>query len=72
MKREYTKFGEELRVLRTRRHQNQQEMADFRCYQKLLINGGKGEETCSGEMDRHSDRVLSSEVLSMTIAGRCS
>ena len=28
MKREYTKFGEELRVLRTRRHQNIQEMAD--------------------------------------------
>ena len=28
MKREYTKFGEELRVLRTRRHQNQQEMTD--------------------------------------------
>ena len=28
MKREYTKFGEELKVLRTRRHQNQQEMAD--------------------------------------------
>ena len=28
MKREYTKFGEELRVLRTRRHQNQQEMAE--------------------------------------------
>lgn len=28
MKRAYTKFGEELRVLRTRRHQNQQEMAD--------------------------------------------
>ena len=28
MKKEYTKFGEELRVLRTRRHQNQQEMAD--------------------------------------------
>ena len=28
MKREYTKFGEELRVLRTRRHQNQQDMAD--------------------------------------------
>ena len=28
MKREYTKFGEELRILRTRRHQNQQEMAD--------------------------------------------
>jgi len=28
MKKDYTRFGEELRVLRTRRHQNQQEMAD--------------------------------------------
>ena len=28
MKREYTRFGEELRVIRTRRHQTQQEMAD--------------------------------------------
>ena len=28
MKREYTRFGEELRVLRTRRHQTQQDMAD--------------------------------------------
>ena len=28
MKREYTKFGEELRVLRTRRHQSIQDMAD--------------------------------------------
>lgn len=28
MRKDYTKFGEELRVLRTRRHQNQQEMAD--------------------------------------------
>ncbi len=28
MKREYTKFGEELRVLRTRRHQSIQNMAD--------------------------------------------
>jgi len=28
MKKEYTRFGEELRVLRTRRHQNQQDMAD--------------------------------------------
>lgn len=27
MKKDYTRFGEELRVLRTRRHQNQQEMA---------------------------------------------
>ena len=27
MRRDYTRFGEELRVLRTRRHQNQQEMA---------------------------------------------
>ncbi len=26
---DYTRFGEELRVLRTRRHQNQQEMADI-------------------------------------------
>ncbi len=25
---EYTKFGEEMRILRTKRHQNQQEMAD--------------------------------------------
>ena len=29
MKKDYTRFGEELRVLRTRRHQNQQEMADI-------------------------------------------
>ena len=28
MKREYTKFGKELRVIRTRKHQTQQEMAD--------------------------------------------
>ena len=28
MRKDYTRFGEELRVLRTRRHQNQQEMAD--------------------------------------------
>ena len=28
MKKDYTRFGEELRVLRTRRHQNQQEMAE--------------------------------------------
>ncbi len=28
MKREYTKFGEELKVLRTRRHQSIQDMAD--------------------------------------------
>ena len=28
MKKDYTRFGEELRVLRTRRHQNQQDMAD--------------------------------------------
>ena len=28
MKKDYTRFGEELRVLRTRRHQSQQEMAD--------------------------------------------
>ena len=28
MKREYTRFGEELRVLRARRHQTQQDMAD--------------------------------------------
>ena len=28
MKKDYTRFGEELRVLRTRRHQNQKEMAD--------------------------------------------
>ena len=27
MRNDYTRFGEELRVLRTRRHQNQQEMA---------------------------------------------
>ena len=29
MRKDYTRFGEELRVLRTRRHQNQQEMADI-------------------------------------------
>lgn len=28
MRKDYTRFGEELRVLRTRRHQNQREMAD--------------------------------------------
>ena len=28
MRKDYTRFGEELRVLRTRRHQNQQEMAE--------------------------------------------
>ena len=28
MRKDYTRFGEELRILRTRRHQNQQEMAD--------------------------------------------
>ena len=28
MRKDYTRFGEELRVLRTRRHQNQKEMAD--------------------------------------------
>ena len=28
MKKEYTKFGEELKVLRTRRHQSIQDMAD--------------------------------------------
>lgn len=28
MRKDYTRFGEELRVLRTRRHQNQQDMAD--------------------------------------------
>ena len=28
MKREYTKFGEELKILRTRRHQSIQDMAD--------------------------------------------
>ena len=27
MRKDYTRFGEELRVLRTRKHQNQQEMA---------------------------------------------
>ena len=29
MRKDYTRFGEELRVLRTRRHQNQKEMADI-------------------------------------------
>lgn len=28
MKKDYTRFGEELRILRTRRHQNQRDMAD--------------------------------------------
>ena len=28
MRKDYTRFGEELRVLKTRRHQNQQDMAD--------------------------------------------
>ena len=38
MKREYTKFGEELKVLRTRRHQNQQEMADVLGVSKSFLS----------------------------------
>lgn len=43
MKKDYTRFGEELRVLRTRRHQNQQDMADILGVTKsFLCNVEKG------------------------------
>ena len=43
MKKDYTRFGEELRVLRTRRHQTQQDMADVLDVKKsFLCNVEKG------------------------------
>ncbi len=45
MKREYTKFGEELKVLRTRRHQSIQDMADVlgvsKGFLSMVENGKK-------------------------------
>ena len=38
MKKDYTRFGEELRVLRTRRHQSQQEMADVLGVTKVFLS----------------------------------
>ena len=43
MKKDYTRFGEELRVLRTRRHQTMQDMADVLGVKKsFLCNVEKG------------------------------
>ena len=38
MKREYTKFGEELKVLRTRRHQSIQDLADVLGVSKSFLS----------------------------------
>lgn len=69
---DYTRFGEELRVLRTRRHQNQQEMADILGVTKNFLSMvEKREEGYSEEMDRHSDRTLSLKAISKTDPGGC-
>lgn len=69
---DYTRFGEELRVLRTRRHQNQQEMADILGVTKNFLSMvEKREEGYSEEMDRHSDRTLSFKAISKTDPGGC-
>ena len=50
MKREYTKFGEELRVLRTRRHQSIQDMADVLGVSKgFLSRVESGKKAIPGE-----------------------
>ena len=50
MKREYTKFGEELRVLRTRRHQSIQGMADVLGVSKgFLSRVESGKKAIPGE-----------------------
>ena len=69
---DYTRFGEELRVLRTRRHQNQQEMADILGVTKNFLSMvEKREEGYSKEMDRYSDRTLSFKAISKTDPGGC-
>ena len=50
MKKDYTRFGEELRVLRTRRQQNQQDMADVLGVTKSCLSGvEKGKRAVPGK-----------------------
>lgn len=69
---EYTRFWEELRELRTRRHQNQQEMADILGVTKSFLSMvEKKKEGRSGEMGQYSDRALSPEAIFEAAADRC-
>ena len=65
---EYTRFGEEMRVLRTRRHQTQQDMADILGVTKAFYHPLKQEEDPSPKAGSISFPTI---IISNLILGNC-